>query len=461
MDNSLLGMAGLPPEYQRQLETLQRKQALAQALQARGMNFQAPNQGRVASRASPFSALASVFTAGLGGYLADKAGQGAGDVRQKFTTDQLAEIQRLQGLPEADAINAGQTSQFPMAQQLAKTLYEAKNKRLGEMGTILSSGGQTQAALNAVQGQPFELAKPQTPQISFVKSPDGKDLPMVTNVDKYGIPNARLGSGGTTVNTNLDVRLPGKEADLAIGQIGQNLTERRTKAQAAKDLLSSTNFAVDALQSGAQAGGGEPTKQALRKGLEAVGIYLPETAGTEQLSQALLKGVVDNAKALRPASDTDVKILTQMAGSIGSDPLALAKTLAFAHAMAIKDLDAYNQYATANNKNMNPSIQSLFSGATSGYELPQQLTGPQAYQFQVLKNLQQQGMDISRFAGPDGKPMPANAQIHVDPTVGFPGIEGKQSIPGPASAPQFQEGAVYKDKNGNKAKYVNGQWVPQ
>lgn len=32
--------------------------------------------------------------------------------------------------------------------------------------------------------------------------------------------------------------------------------------------------------------------------------------------------------------------------------------------------------------------------------------------------------------------------------------------PGAAKAPQFQNNTVYTDKNGNKARYVNGSWVP-
>jgi hypothetical protein len=67
----------------------------------------------------------------------------------------------------------------------------------------------------------------------------------------------------------------------------------------------------------------------------------------------------------------------------------------------------------------------------------------------------QQGGDPLRFESWYSKAFPLTqfAQQHA------------QTVPGQAAAsmkaPAFQEGQIYKDKNGNRAKWMNGQWQPQ
>lgn len=415
----------LPPDYQSDIDAAQRRLQLAQMLQQRGMNLEAPQaQGAQAARISPFSAIASALSGAGGGYFANQAQGDIQNVRKRYATDEAADIAKLQGLAEPEAIKAGQVSQFPRSREIAKTMQTQAEKRRELLSGVYGTAGQVPRAEAVLTGQPIPAAQPpKMPEYGTVAGPEGKPLPILTNFDKYGIPTGRLGAQGTAVNVNTN--LPNEEGKMVVSQLAKNLDERRAKAEAAKSTYAAANQALDALESGAGAGGGEAFKQTARKAAQAFGIQLPETASTEQLSMALLQGVIGQAKNLRPASDTDLKILQQMAGSVGTDPTALSKALAFAQSMAIQDLQGYSQYAAENQKSLVPEVQNLFRGATSGYEVPKTLTGPTSYQMEVMRNLQRNGVDISQFLDPSGQPFPANAKFNIAPAKGFPGVEQK------------------------------------
>ncbi len=413
----------LPPEYQTELDAAQRRMQLAQMLQQRGMNIQTPqSQGAQAARISPLAAIATALTGAGGAYFGGKAQGDINSARSRYAKDETADIEALQKLPELDAINTGQRSKFSRSRDIAKTLQTQAEKRREMLSSVEKDAGQYDRARSVLTGgaappvQPYKM-----PEFSSVAGPDGKPVNMLINYGKGGVPTGTMQAPGVNVNNVL----PGKEGELALSQIGKTLDERRGKASAAVETYKAANQAIDALESGAKAGGGENFKQSVRKFAQAFNINLPETASTEQLSMALLQGVIGQAKNLRPASDTDLKILNEMAGNASTDPIALSKALAFAQSMALQDLQGFNKYAGENQKAMDPKIQDLFRGATSGVEMPSQLTGPMPYQLEVIRQLQRAGMDISQFRDPSGQPFSPDAKINVNPAGGFPGVAGK------------------------------------
>jgi predicted RecA/RadA family phage recombinase len=461
------GAAGplLPPEYQAQIDDARRKQQMAQMLQAMAArNNQGPNQmGSVASKTNPLAALANIATSGLGSYMQRDGETGATDARRQYDTDSRADLARVQGLPQAEAINQGRLSQFAGSRALAETLYKASQERNKNRSGVFKEFGDQPNALGALDGGPALPApdpKGRDTVVEWIPDPNnpGKQLPLTKNLGKDGFTNGVLGTVGNTTSVSLSNNMAGEEGKMAIEGIRTTLKEKGTQAAAAKRVFGSANVAIDALESGARAGGGENQKQMIRKGLEFFGVNMPETASTEQLQQGLLEGVLAHAKELRPASDTDIKILQQMVGSAGTNPTALTKALAFAQSMALKDLEGYNNYADENKKNLDPRVQSLFTGSTSGYELPRQLTGPVSYQMEVVRQLQRQGFDISKLAGPDGKPFDPNSKFDINPIAGFPGVAGtapplKGATAGPTAT--GADGKKYRLSDDGKS------WVPQ
>jgi hypothetical protein len=419
------GAAGgiLPPEYQAQLEEQQRKQQIAQMLMAQGMKGPQIQQGRVASKISPLAGVANIAQAGLGGWMANESEGGASKVRQQYATDSRDDLQKMLDLTDPEAkVNYGRRSMFPGTSSIAEKLYETEQKKRERRSTIFADYGDPNAALRVLDGGPTgPIAPPKDPEVSYKITPDGKTLPLTTSFGLKGEKRGVLGSAGT--NVSVSTQIPTKEADMVLDHLKGELKTRGEKAAASQRVIGATNYAVDALEQGAQAGGGENIKQYLRKGLQALGVNMPETATTEQLQQAMLQNVLAHAKEIRPASDTDIMILEKMSGNAGSDPVALTKALAFAQAMAIKDLQGYNDYANANKASKNPNIQEMFGASTSGYEVPSQIQGPPAYQMEVVRMLKQQGFDITKLKDGSGNFFPANSKFDINPIGDFPGVK--------------------------------------
>lgn len=428
--------SGLPQDYQAQLDEQTRKQQIAQAIAKMANSFQGPVQsGPVASRTSMFSALGNAGLGAYGNYAASQAAKDAQGIRRGFQTDQLADVQKLQAMDPEAAIKAGQISQFPMSQAIAKSMADKREKENSSIGGFYSANGDVPNAVASVRGLPTAAPKEQKqPEYILQDDPNepGKKILTVKEYDKQGVPSIKFAPAGTSVRVdNHPLDDQSKEINATIGK---TLTEKRGVADVARNNYAAASQAVDALESGAKAGGGQITAQALRKAAQTMGVNLPETSSTEELSMALGQAALAGAQKLRPASDTDLKLVSQMVGNISSDPTALPKVLALTQAMSLRDLQSYHDYVGANQETADPKLKDLFRGATSGYDMPTQLSGPPAYQMEVVRKLQSQGYDISKLAGPDGKPFDRNAHFTIDPTQGFPGIQKNTPPPAPGTA---------------------------
>lgn len=424
----------LPPEYQAQLVEAQRRQAMAQMLLQRSMGFQgAQSQGRMAAKTSPLTWMAN----SLSGYLAQQAGDKASKdvlgVQQRYAGDEVKELERLQGLPEDQRLLQGQRSTFPRAQALAKALQDSRAKRLEMFGQATKEVDPAAAANAAISGQlPGSYQAPAPKPITEAKMSDG--TPYLVSAGAKGTTTPHFPPKGTNIN------MPGNERAAALDITKQQLAQRREGADAAKATYEATTQALDALEKGALAGGGEEVKQALRKTLQTFGITLPGTAETNQLQMALGSAILSEASKIKPISNNDITTLREIVGSIGTDPTALAKALAYSQALAIKGLSTYGEYVDNSLDTLRDDYsRQLFAGAKVGYDVPGQLQGPQSYQMEVVRQLQRQGFDISRLRDMTGQPFPANAQFNINPTSGFPGVArrkagGTPTQPAPATA---------------------------
>lgn len=416
----------LPPEYQEQLDNYKRKQLIAARLMTQNQ-LQMPVQGAVASKVNPWAALASVGGQGIAQYVDQDAQTGARQVQKKYAEDEAADLAALQNTAPDLQVQAGRNSKFARSRQLAETLAKNQEKLREQRGAVFKEINQPDQAIAAYEGRDFTapgLAKPPE-QPTFATQ--GDSLYALTHNPKRQ-PIVNWAPKPSNVTNTIDAKQQGRQEEMVLERMGKTLDERRKGADASKGSIDSINFALDALEKGATPGGFEDLKTTIRQQMRDTFGYEPtgDISNNTQLEMALFSNVLNQLQKVKPVSDSDMKALMKMGGSIGTDPQALTKSLAFAQSVAMKDLKGYNDYAEENKKSIHPLVQGLFSGATSGYELPKQLYGPQAYQMEVVRQLQRAGYDISGLADPDGKPFAPNSQFHINPTVGMPGVEKRQ-----------------------------------
>lgn len=433
-------LSGLSPEDQAALAQIMRQKQFAQMLQQRSMQSQPTeySPGGMAVRQSPLSALVRGAQGYFGSKWQDNAETQRAGLMEKSQAAQQEELQALMADPK-NGISRALASRNPRVQAAAAALkkeQQERDKLVTEIGAKINA---PKALENLIAGTPGSVGDFPAPEVrTLPNGPGGKDVPVLINTGECGRQNASAFPQGTTVS--VDARQGTREGEMALDVLKTQLTGRQEKATAAKETLASSSFALDALEQGAKAGGGEPTKQILRKALQAVGMEVPATAEIDQLEMALGNAVLAQIAKLRPASDTDFKALQKIMGSVGTDPKALVKGLAYANSIAIRDLDQFGNYVNEQKQNLiNPNARDLFSGASSGYELPSQLNGPLPFQLETLRQIQRQGGDISKFRDPEGNPFPVNTKFDIDPTNGFPGIPRKPtSTAAPAAKPRFK-----------------------
>lgn len=420
----------MSPEDQAQMMELQRQRQMAQMMQQLSMRSQPTEM--VSGRAVRQGILPGL-TQVLGAYLGEKTGKDADKaqigINERSQASQQTEMRALMDDPEKGIARA-LASRNPAIRAAAAALQKRSDERLDKWAGHAGKVDAPLAANQFRQGQMAPVGGFKEPESAVLTGPNGP-TPVIKNFAEGGRPTATAFPVGSTVN--VDARLGGKEGEMALDVLKTDLSARKGKADAAKDTLASSSFAIDALEQGAKAGGGEPTKQILRKALQAIGVEASATAEIDQLEMALGNAVLSQIAKLRPASDTDMKVLQKIMGGVGTDPKALVKGLAYANSIALRDLGEYGQYVQDQQTNLKtPYAQDLFSGAGAGYELPAQLNGPLPFQLETLRHIQKQGGDISRYRDPQGNPFSKDTKFEIDPTNGFPGIPRKANSTTPA-----------------------------
>lgn len=424
-ENQLLPQ-GLPPEYMAEIEALNKRRALAQALQKQSLGFQgAQSTGKVAAKTSPLAWIANTATGLLGNHMDSKGASGIAEVQTRAGGDMRAELAKLLATPEDQQFALGQQGKFSQTQALAKALNDQRIKRIESFATTAKDTDPAGASRALITGKlpGADYAPPAPEQPTFGTAPDGSTV--VYDRNRKGEVSTKFApKNGATIN------MPGYEGREALGFHKDELTRRRGEADSAKGVLAANTRAIDALEQGAQAGGGQDIKQLYRKTLQAFGIDAPATAQTEELGMALGQAVLNEAAKLKPVSNQDMADLRKIVGGISTDPTALTKAIAFSQALALKTTMGYNDYITEQNANLtNPEARGLFSGAGIGYETPGQLSGPMPLQIEVIRQLQRQGVDISRFKDPLGRAFQPGDKFSTKPTSGMPGITKPAKTP--------------------------------
>lgn len=412
----------IPQEYQDQIDQANRRRQIAQMLQQMSMSNKGPQQiGPVAAKISPLASLANIASAGVGGYLDANAASDASAAKTKFETDQSGDLAKLYATPEAQQAQFGAQSKFPQVQAIARTLQAQAEHRREEGAKIIGGAGGTNEALSYLNtgSQGPAIARPQ-PFVSTQPDPNDpsglRKIPFITNFDKYGRPTMSVGSAATQT-----VNLPNTEAIEAKKSEQANLDKARTDAQAAQANLATNEQIVNTLQQGASTGGLAGYKQSLKQvglGLGIPASEFPETGPTAVAKQLFGRALAEHAKTFgSQPTETEDKRISELVGTIDTDPSAIPQILAMTGGKAIKQLqDFQSMLATKRAGPAAAAHPGLFDTADIGIKMPEALNGPMPYQMQVVQALKQYGGDITKLKGPDGKPFDANSTFEIRPT---------------------------------------------
>jgi len=216
---------------------------------------------------------------------------------------------------------------------------------------------------------------------------------------------------------------------------------------------------------------------------EALG-YLMQVTGNKNLlatNQTRLE-VSDILKQIQAAHDTTKETIAKNRAAKGGDPTELREYNAYNRATYRIDseykkplqeaTDAFKKAVEEDNKKT--GLFSAFGGGSSAIESAtttekqQQLKSTKAWK--ALQEIRQESIQkkLDAVEGlPEGKEKDRlfkllNQQLELTQEE----LPPKKGAPKPAGeakpdAPKFEEGKIYTDAKGNKAKYVNGKWEPQ
>jgi hypothetical protein len=299
----------LPYNLQVQSQQLDRRRKMAEALFAQNAQYGLPEtKGRMAARANPMEAL----TKALGLYLGGR---------------------QLKGLNDEETALGGQIAERESAQAAAAkkaALIEALVKNTGSRATA----GSVRDTLitedpNALQYYTPTIVPHQINGASGVL----ETKPTGEQDFKYE-PKAQ----NVTVNTGAKV-----DDAIDIGRV-QSLEKRLVEElPATRNVIRNSVAAVDLLDQGAKAGGGQSVFQAIRKFGQAFGVDVPETGLTDQLRTSLGENILAEARKLAPVTGNDVLLLQKLIGSIDTDPQSLREISAIMLAKSLLTQDRHNE----------------------------------------------------------------------------------------------------------------------
>lgn len=428
MADSLSPLPGLPPEYQTQLQKLLRQRQIAEYFQNQALQ-QKPTEvvSGYAVRQSPLASIAKALAGGYGAYRTGQIDEQIGGVQSQAAQARQDELRRLVGLSLPQRAALGLTSRDPAVQKMAQTWQEQASKAAEAGGKALIDSGDAKTGLGVLgSGQIPGDYTPPPPRKMETGEIAGN--PYGLTYDNKGNPTLKFAPKGIQVN------LPGRQAELAFDTAKEDIKGWKLKADTAINLLNSNRTALEALNEGAQAGGGEGFKQAVRKVAQAFGMQDAATAPTDKLAASLGDAVLHEVAKLRPASDKDIQFLQQLKGSINTDPSALVQMLTVANAISFRDLQNFHKYMDegVGNNLADPTVQNLFKAGKIGYDIPQPF-GSQAQKMRMLQELQARGGDVSGFKVGD-EPISPDAKFNIGNNALLP-PQLANKVPGGNQAP--------------------------
>lgn len=169
-----------------------------------------------------------------------------------------------------------------------------------------------------------------------------------SDIDGLGREMSRLGlsaSGNFAAGPSMQETTRSKFNDKMATDQGDILTKSYAAANDASNAIQGIQESRKSMQSGAFQGTGADLKLSVAKFGQAIGINVdPEkVANTDYLKSTLGNGLLEKAKTLGSnPSNADASRITDIVGSIGKDPNAMAKILDWQEEMAKKAITGHN-----------------------------------------------------------------------------------------------------------------------
>ena len=393
----------IPPEYAAQLAGLQRKKAISQALLQNSLASRPTEMaGNRAVKQTGLEAVVRALTGGVAGY-----SLGQNDEQEAGVMNQIAQAraQNLQGvLKDPDA---GLVSADPRAQALAATILSRNDKRLeGFAGALKDRDPGTAARVfqtGELPTEPYEV--PAIPATTFGVDEAGNRYSLTPNVK--GDNDFSWAPKPMTIHNNAPAA-----RDTAYRSVLPEVEKRQVDANLARDALAANRTAKEALNAGAQSGGGGEFFQAVRKVGSAIGFDPEAKVPTEQLAMALGNHILANARKLAPVTENDTALIKQIVGSLNTEPQNLARIFEIMDAASIRTLQNYGKYIDTATEKMPDEFGDMIRAMKIGYETPE-LSGNTTQAFRTLQELKARGGDPSQYRDPTGEQIPANARFDI------------------------------------------------
>lgn len=403
--------SSLDPAAQAELSKLLRNRRLAEAFQQRALGPSGPTEviGGVAVKQSPLGALARLLAGGMAGSAATQADTGIQGIGRQAAEAQSAETKSLMGMTPIARISAAMASRNPQIRKMAETWQKMQGDAAIAAGKVAGDMGDTSGAMNIfASGQiPGDYQAPPPTPVEFGMQGEN---PYAIETNRKGEKSVKFGP----LRQTTEIKIPGKEADTSLEFFKDQIKGRQEEAKFALSTLSANRSALEALNQGAQAGGGEGFKQSVRKVAQAFGVQDAATAPTDKLVMALGNNILANARKLAPVTAEDIVRLEKILGSVNTDPTALIEALSVYNALAYKSLQDFQGFLKEGTSGLKtPYAADLFKTAGIGLEIPTEVPGTAAQQLRMLEELKKRGGDISAFAGPGGEPLSPDTQFDI------------------------------------------------
>lgn len=455
---------GYSLDQQSELDRLKRRREIALALQGQ---IAQPGVGMVGNRAVPTGRTEGI--AKLAALLANRGNLRSADeselaLQKRAQEESSSEVQRLMDLGDPTKQIAGAlASKYPgirqmggMWQQQQATLardaakakgerelaeFKALQDRLKGAGETRAKAGDWEGALNVFQTGGFAggpIPGPRMPQ--FGQTADGHQT-----VINFDLPNNKatgaITQKPTQVSQTLDARQAADENKASLDMLETQLKPREERAQAALSTIDAVRTAVEAAERGAQAGGGQDVIQVFRKVGEAFGVDLPVTSNVDELQAALGEKLIGYLKNFAPVTEKEIKVAAGISGGINTSPDALSRLLAVGQALAMRELQTFNQFLGSQEQTFREGpARARVAGARVGRELPRQLFGPKNWQLEVVRQLHNRGGDVTGFGGlPEGfLEQLRSGQLSINPQLFGPSLG---ALPAPPPGRTFRRGS--------------------
>jgi hypothetical protein len=347
----------LPPEYQAELQRLQRQRQLAELMQRQsiGALSQSPGAapGGIVPKRSWLEIAAHLGSAGLNNYSMSQADQGIQGVQQRYSEDTSKGVQGLMTQAQTDptgAINSGLSSSNPRIRSIAEALQKRRAEAAMAAGKVIGDAGDTQGAIKVFQNGeiPAQYQAPMPPAPEFGTSPNGAGY--VTTRNRKGEAEVKFEPKGVNINNNMPGGEQEKAAEKALGaEVPKIFEAARKEYMAANDQRESGQRIVKLLEDPNIITGFASDKQV---GLASLGAALgyknDSLPQTQKLISELAKQTLAAVKLL-PGAITEKErpfLETAAAGQLDYSPEAIRHlaglAIATGHNRMLNSVQQYN-----------------------------------------------------------------------------------------------------------------------